>query len=196
MIYIIKDASLLNKSSANTILKFLEEPSDNIIAILLTDNIYKVIDTIVSRCQVLSLIPENNNLSTIFDDYIKKNVVSDFDVFQQIKEIVKFYKEIESINTKILLNSDVYKFKDMIGIFLNIGMYLYSDIFNSLLGRKMINFDENDDDIIYIMQNNDISDIIWKIELIDRFIEKSKLNVNKELFIDNFIISMGGSKHD
>ena len=38
--YIIKNAERLNPSSANTILKFLEEPEDNIIAILLTNNRY------------------------------------------------------------------------------------------------------------------------------------------------------------
>ena len=39
IIYIIKNAERLNSSSANSILKFLEEPEDNIIAILLTDNL-------------------------------------------------------------------------------------------------------------------------------------------------------------
>ena len=40
-IYIITDATKLNTSSANSILKFLEEPADNIIAILLADNIHQ-----------------------------------------------------------------------------------------------------------------------------------------------------------
>ena len=51
-IYIIWDAERLNSSSANTILKFLEEPEDGIVAILVATNRYKVIETIVSRCQV------------------------------------------------------------------------------------------------------------------------------------------------
>ena len=67
-IYIIKEAEKLNASSANTILKFLEEPAEDIIAFLLTDNRYHVIETILSRCQVLSLI---DNISSIeFDDSI------------------------------------------------------------------------------------------------------------------------------
>ena len=48
-VYLIKDAEKLNPSSANTMLKFLEEPEDNIIAILLTKNRYQVIDSILSR---------------------------------------------------------------------------------------------------------------------------------------------------
>ena len=54
-VYIIKQADRLNKSAANSILKFLEEPDNNIIAILITDNIYSVLTTIRSRCQILRL---------------------------------------------------------------------------------------------------------------------------------------------
>lgn len=54
-IYIIKNAEKLNISAANSILKFLEEPEENIIAILVANNRYKVIDTILSRCQIISL---------------------------------------------------------------------------------------------------------------------------------------------
>lgn len=54
-IYIIKEAEKLNGFSANTILKFLEEPEEDIVAFLITDNRYHVLDTILSRCQVLSL---------------------------------------------------------------------------------------------------------------------------------------------
>ena len=50
-VYIIKQADRLNKSAANSILKFLEEPDNNLIAILLADNIYNVLSTIRSRCQ-------------------------------------------------------------------------------------------------------------------------------------------------
>ena len=75
-----------------------------------------------------------------------------------------------------------------------IGLYLYFDVINCLLKRNMVNFDSDDVTIIKIMKNNEISDIIWKIDLINQFIEMNKFNVNKELFIDKFIIMMGGKK--
>ena len=68
-IYVIEDATKLNTSSANTMLKFLEEPEENIIAILIANNKYKVIDTILSRCQVISL---NDNKVKEYDDDIKQ----------------------------------------------------------------------------------------------------------------------------
>lgn len=65
-IYIIEESEKLNGFSANTILKFLEEPENNIIAFLLTDNRFHVIDTILSRCQILSL--KDSSYNYIFDD--------------------------------------------------------------------------------------------------------------------------------
>ena len=59
-IYIIKEAEKMNDSSSNTLLKFLEEPNDNIVAILLTKDRYKLLPTIISRCQIISL--KSNNI--------------------------------------------------------------------------------------------------------------------------------------
>ena len=64
-IYIIKEAEKLNAASANTMLKFLEEPEDDIIAILLTSNRYKIIDTIISRCQILTLKEESCDIKHV-----------------------------------------------------------------------------------------------------------------------------------
>ena len=55
-VYIINHAESMNEYAANSLLKFLEEPAPNIVAILLADNQYQILDTIVSRCQVISLI--------------------------------------------------------------------------------------------------------------------------------------------
>ena len=53
--YIIEFAEDLNDFSANALLKFLEEPENNIIAFLITKNINKVLSTIASRSQVLDI---------------------------------------------------------------------------------------------------------------------------------------------
>lgn len=58
-IYIIKDADTLTLQAANRILKFLEEPTTNTIAILLTENSQSIIPTIRSRCQIIDLKPLN-----------------------------------------------------------------------------------------------------------------------------------------
>ena len=52
--YVIREADRFNSSSANTLLKFLEEPEDNILGFFITNNKENVISTIRSRCQVFS----------------------------------------------------------------------------------------------------------------------------------------------
>ena len=64
-IYVIYQAEMLNPSAANTILKFLEEPEKNIIAILLTNNRYKMLPTILSRCSVITLKHEEEKLENV-----------------------------------------------------------------------------------------------------------------------------------
>ncbi|PER84389.1 DNA polymerase III subunit delta' [Bacillus cereus] len=52
-IYLIDRVEMLTTSAANTLLKFLEEPDGNTTAILVTENIQRVLGTIQSRCQIL-----------------------------------------------------------------------------------------------------------------------------------------------
>ena len=49
--YIIQHADRLNNSSANTLLKFLEEPEGEVTALLLTEAYQSILPTIQSRCQ-------------------------------------------------------------------------------------------------------------------------------------------------
>lgn len=50
-IYVLHHADKLNVSSANMLLKFLEEPDGQVVAILLTEQIQSILPTIRSRCQ-------------------------------------------------------------------------------------------------------------------------------------------------
>ena len=59
--YIILEADKLNAASANTMLKFLEEPEENIVGFLITNNIENIMATIKSRCQIFRLFYEENN---------------------------------------------------------------------------------------------------------------------------------------
>lgn len=61
-IYIIEDAQAMTNQAANRLLKFLEEPLIETMAILLTDNIQGIIPTIRSRCQIIDLKPLDTNL--------------------------------------------------------------------------------------------------------------------------------------
>lgn len=56
-VYVIKDADTLTINASNRILKFLEEPSRETTAIMLTENGQSILPTIRSRCQIIELKP-------------------------------------------------------------------------------------------------------------------------------------------
>ncbi|ALA96935.1 DNA polymerase III subunit delta' [Spiroplasma kunkelii CR2-3x] len=74
-VYVINGIDLLTLEAANSLLKFLEEPSKNTYAFLLTTNKTNVIDTIKSRC--LNIILENTTDLLEVDDF-KNEFISTF----------------------------------------------------------------------------------------------------------------------
>ena len=58
-IFIIEDAEKMTASAANSLLKFIEEPSGNVTAFLLTTNKQLMLATIISRTQVIEFPPLN-----------------------------------------------------------------------------------------------------------------------------------------
>lgn len=60
-VYVIKDADTMTVNASNSLLKFLEEPSKETTAMMLTENSGSIIPTIRSRCQVIDLKPLNPN---------------------------------------------------------------------------------------------------------------------------------------
>ena len=79
-IYWIKDIEKMTEQAANSLLKFLEEPEDDIIAILSCKNISAVLPTIISRCQQIKLVgqsedrevTENEEIIKIVSEYVKR----------------------------------------------------------------------------------------------------------------------------
>lgn len=59
-VYVLANAENLKNESANVLLKFLEEPPENTIAILLSKNKSQVLSTIKSRCKLIVLENEDN----------------------------------------------------------------------------------------------------------------------------------------
>lgn len=74
-VIIIKNSDIITVQGQNAILKTLEEPSKDTTIILTVENINLLLDTIISRCQVLKLgrIP----IDTIYEFLIKKGVEKD-----------------------------------------------------------------------------------------------------------------------
>lgn len=58
-VYVVKHADTMTVNAANSLLKFLEEPSKQTTAMMLTENSRAILPTIRSRCQVIDLKPLN-----------------------------------------------------------------------------------------------------------------------------------------
>ena len=200
MVYIINGADKLHVSSANTILKFLEEPSEDIVAILLTDNLQKVLPTIKSRCQ--NLIFKNkkeeeiNKLDILFKDYKEKidekedkeEVVNNFK-----NNCISFINQIEKLGMKEFIHYkdsifDIYKTKEELIILFDFMLYFYYDMLNFMVSRNVVYMNDYVETIKQVSENNDLNKLQKKLQLIENTKIKLDTNMNLKLLMDEFII--------
>lgn len=205
-IYIINHAEKLNKSAANSILKFLEEPEGNIVAILLTDNIYSVLETIRSRCQILRLKETIKSKTTNELDLMKnilylnhenKEESENYEEMEtKINKVINFvnYYEENHLDTLLYMNkiwNEYIKTKeDMIDAFDIMIMY-YKDVINSKIGKKTEIFTENKS-IKNIVEKNDIKELCKKLNIIINKKQSIRYNANTNLLMDKLIIELEG----
>jgi len=164
-IYVIKNAEKLNGASANTMLKFLEEPEDDIIAILLTDNRYHVLDTILSRCQILSL-KEDHYLNNISDDLIEilKFIIHPRDFFIHYNYFIN----------ELVVDKNAAKDKFLVIESLLI-QYLNYEYIHSSCDERCINLLANCDNIV----------LLNVLSVLEEEIPKLEYNLNYKLWIDS-----------
>jgi len=165
LIYVIDGAEKLNDSSANTILKFLEEPEEDIIAILVTNNRYKVLETILSRCQIIAL--SNNE--------IQLDIIDEINLF--VKDLFITKKLI--INYDLYLNSLFVDRKKAVESLEIIEQILYNYVNEYSIPKEI-------EDMLKVKE----SKIVDYILIIDK--EKSKLdyNINMKLWLTNLIAAL------
>ena len=168
--YIIENAEDLNASASNTILKFLEEPEPFIVAFLITKNINNVLETIVSRCQIINL---NHNVTIEYDFELLKKYFDFLVTFEKEKE-----KSIVYLGELYYLKSD--ELSTVFHVWITIYMNLLSNKLNTL------NFSETDIELLKKMVK--MNDVIEKINLLTELKELLKYNVNTRLLLDKLFI--------
>ena len=199
-IYVILEAEKLNKASANSLLKFLEEPEDNIIAILVTSNIYQMLETIISRCQVISLKPyvsllSVKNTENALSLVLYNNENPDEITLEKIKTVISFLKYYENnhLDTIIYMNKlwhATIKTKDDFVIAFEILIMYYKDILNYLLSIPLEYFYSYENDVREIAKKNTVFSVCHKLKTLLEYKEKIKFNVNTNLLMDKLIIEL------
>lgn len=209
-VYIISQADRLNTSAANSILKFLEEPEDNIIAILLTENRYQMLDTILSRCQIVTLSPmsleekrtyyqtENETLFQIGSMLVKKEedlkvFLGDSKNFEKLNQVIKFILSFENHpkDTLLTINKlwfETMKEKEDILEGFTIMEFFYKDVLNLLLNRPIEVMKDYKKELVEVSSKNTISMIQKKLNILLEEQEKIKFNVNNNLLLDKLIL--------
>ena len=204
-IYIIKDCDKMNKYAANSLLKFLEEPLPGIIAILMTNNINKVISTIISRCQLIrlnnTLVFNNNSLENFAficcdnkDDVI--NFISDKSNGELVLNVINFISYFEENGLDILLHMKKMWYnnvqsRDECILAFKILVYFYFDILKYKINNHDLLFIEQMNVIKKISSNNSIKQIIDKVNIFQYGYEMVLSNLNVNLLLDDIIIRLG-----
>ena len=172
-IYVVKEADKLNPASANTILKFLEEPEEDIIAILLTTNRYKIIETILSRCQILTL--KENSIPIIEDDV--------FDLLKCVVYPSEFFIKYNSIIIEVIPDKDIAREK----------LKKLENIIISYLDNKYEE-KEIDEKLVKLFKDIDSKKLLNSLSIIEEEIKKLEFNVNYKLWLDALFsrLTIGG----
>ncbi len=205
-VYIIKDCDKMNKQASNSLLKFLEEPVDGIIAILLTNHFSRVMSTIVSRCQVIHLnkvfsfdnCSSLKNLATICcdsNDDVDKFLLNDNNniILCCVIDFINYFED-NGLDILLVMKKmwyNIIQSRDDCLFAFQIMVYFYYDVLKHLLGKNDYLFCSNIDDIVHVANCNSLDMVIEKLNIIQYGYKMILCNLNINLLLDDVIIKLG-----
>lgn len=213
--YIIDDADRLREQAANSILKTLEEPDKTTMLVLVTSKPYALLDTIHSRCQMLSFAP----LSTPeLEAYLKANYKRPAEETRMLARLARGsigraleidlgqYKEqrktmmelIEALgltrDTVRLMSAAEYLGRklerDEFEIHLDVLMVLLSDIFHLKLGEPPDSITNADaaERLSRISEAVTLDEVIDWAERTEAVLQSLSRNVNRHLAMETMLL--------
>lgn len=215
-VFIINGIDKCNVQSANRLLKFLEEGSQNNYGILITENINNVLPTIRSRSQIVSFKEISKDevanilINQGFDEDISKIVSSITNDVEEAKEIISkgqiidLIELVKKIGLAPLNEEDPYlvfidggefilkegqKVQEM---FLNLLVTLLNDELMLLLDQlESITF-KDEMTLISMKLKLDVNEVMNKIETVLKYKDRIRYNVNLDLMYAQMFIELGG----
>ncbi len=174
--YIVLSAEDLNPSSANTILKFLEEPEDDILGFFLTNNKENIIDTIRSRCQI------------ILDYYAGFSYLTIPNVWQSIA--VNYVKEYELVlgeailYNKSVLSPLIHDKKELLFLFQCI-FEIYYNLYCVKIGVGTLNSLYGD--LTFVLKK-DVDYFSRQMNYVAGLLDEMNYNLNMNFLLDRFVL--------
>ena len=219
-INIIYEADKFNLSSANSLLKTMEEPGEDIYQILITENYSSLLPTIKSRAEAIhfkeldrALIREElknldirNSYANPISQYTSnleaaKKIAQDQEMIEIIELVIEVYNALlndkgSAIITFLEKNKKVLTENDKAKFFLEIMIIYQKDILQSKLENK---------DLCFLDQHQAINKLANKIDMnlaekiLKNMLElsiRTKYNINLKLAFNNLLMNLErGYKH-
>lgn len=206
-IYIIENIESATKEAMNTLLKMLEEPTSGIYAIFTTNNISRVLPTILSRCQVIDINPDSKEV--IYKALIKSNIPEEaakiltylsaseeeaknlyderFEYMQT--EVINFIEDLYTKRMNLIINVQTnllknYKERDDIKLFLNMLVLAMKDMFHVKHNQNLV-FSAHYD--FFNSLQIDENKLIKQIEIILETIYTIESNANLLMLMDRMM---------
>lgn len=206
-VYIIKDIEKMSTSAANSLLKFMEEPeNNNVYGLLLTTSIESILDTIISRAQIVHM-PE------IFEDTIKSEFInegidvelSEYLVYltksvdealllsenPNILELIRFFKDFVKTYSKINESLKLFVFENSYPIvtdrnvfqnFLDLLLAYLLDVVHFKVNQKLV-FEHLKPVIIETSK-------MLSLETLDKIVDKVKETIMKQTYYIQLDLAM------
>ncbi len=173
-IYIIYEAEKLNISAANSMLKMLEEPEDNIVGMLITNNLDTIIPTIKSRGVIIQL----NNDQVDEKDEKTYIMAENFILLCEAKTSKKRIYIEEIIDKELKSKEEIIKFLEY-----------SSEIYKKAITNKIKKTTENNQ-LSSVETKNTLEQLIKKFKLVTESKNQIQNNLNIKLLFDKLIINL------
>ena len=212
-IYVVVDADRFNQSSANTLLKTMEEPGQEVYQILITENYNSLLPTIISRAETIHFLPINrkiiqNHLINLGINESFSNIISQhtsdisraeklstnqtsIDIYNLVIDIFKnLLIKTESSIISLYQADRLLKDSENVDFFIDLLMFYQKDI---------INYQLSYDGLIFVNQKEDIAKLSRKVTkqkaraLLEEMLDlsgKLKYNINLQLAFNKLLISL------
>ncbi|WP_147535856.1 DNA polymerase III subunit delta' [Bacillus marasmi] len=214
-IYMIVHADKITVNAANSLLKFLEEPHQQTYAILITEQIQRILPTILSRCQILTFTPlsPKHLIEKLVSEGVEPSVapllaqltnnideameLSKNDWFAQAQKIVvKLYEVLKKNSLEALVSLqdqwfEHFKEKEQLDRGLDLLLLIYKDLLYIQLGndQQVVFQSEMDRLRQYSLQTTGRS-LAEQMSAILEAKRKLQANMNQQLLMEQLVLKL------
>jgi DNA polymerase-3 subunit delta' len=216
-VYIIDEADRMREEAANSILKTLEEPPASTVIVLITSKPYALLETIRSRCQMLSFAPltadeleshlkakykrpleETRLLARLARGSIGRALEIDLGEYREKRRIMMELVEALALtrDSVRMMNAAEYLGRKLeraeFEFHLDVMMVILSDLFHLKLGEPPASLTNADiaERLERIAQAVTLDQVMDWAEKIEQVLQSLARNVNRQLAMESALLSM------